>query len=77
MSADAMSTLVRMANQIAIAFRQEPPEKAAADTAEHIRLYWTGKMRADLLAHMAAGGGGLDAAAAQAMRSLPPPKTRV
>ena len=71
-----MNTLVRMANQIAVAFRNEPPEKAVADAAEHIRLYWSGKMRADLLAHMAAGGAGLEPAAERAMRSLPPPKAK-
>ncbi len=72
MSDDAIKTLTRMANQIAIAFRNEPPEKAAADAAEHIRLYWTRKMRADLLAHAGAGGEGLEPLARAAIESLRP-----
>ena len=46
--AEAVTKLIRMANQIAGAFAIESPEKAVAATAEHIRLYWTPKMRRDI-----------------------------
>ena len=57
---DNIPALVRMANQIAMAFRAQTHESAVAATAEHIKLYWSKKMRADIFAHLNAGGDGLD-----------------
>ena len=65
-----MQNLVRMANQIAIAFRNEPQDKAVAAAAEHIRLYWSRKMRADILGHLDAGGAGLEPATGKAIETL-------
>lgn len=62
--------LVRMANQIAAAFAAQAESDAAAATAEHIRLYWEPRMRAALLAHLDAGGGGLTPAARAAAGRL-------
>jgi formate dehydrogenase subunit delta len=69
----AEDSLVRMANQIAVAFRMEPHEEAVAATTEHINLYWTRKMRADIIAYLKAGGAGLNAMASDAVRALRQP----
>lgn len=50
--------LVRMANQIATFFDSQP-EPAAEAVAGHINNFWEPRMRAQLLAHIAAGGAGL------------------
>jgi formate dehydrogenase major subunit len=41
--------LVRMSNQIAANFRHHPPDQAAAEVANHIKLFWPLSMRAELL----------------------------
>jgi formate dehydrogenase subunit delta len=46
-----------MANHIAAHFRHRPPAEAAEEVAEHIRLFWEERMRARLLAELAAGVG--------------------
>ncbi len=50
--------MIRMANQIA-AFHASQKGDAAAAVAGHINDFWDPRMRAQLLAHLAAGGGGL------------------
>jgi formate dehydrogenase subunit delta len=52
--------LVYMANQIGKFFASQGAEKAAAGTAEHIKKFWDPRMRAAILAHVQAGGVGLD-----------------
>jgi len=64
--------LVHMANQIAAFFRSRPEAEAVAGTAEHIRLFWDPRMRAQLAAHIAAGGAGLDPLVRQAAELLRP-----
>jgi formate dehydrogenase subunit delta len=44
-----------MANDIAAQFHHRPPAEAAEEVARHIRLFWEARMRADLLAQVAAG----------------------
>lgn len=68
--ADAMNKLVRMANQIAGGFRALPHEQAVAAIADHIRSFWTPKMRRDIAAHLNEGGTGLDPLAMAAVEKL-------
>ncbi len=63
--------LVYMANQIAAFFKPQGESKAVAGIADHIRKFWDPRMRAGILAHVAAGGEGLDPLARQAMDLLP------
>ena len=53
MSADRID---RMANQIARFFASRPEPEAIAGTEDHIRKFWDPRMRAALVAHLAAGG---------------------
>ncbi|MDQ2859642.1 MAG: formate dehydrogenase subunit delta [Pseudomonadota bacterium] len=64
-----------MANQIADNFRVQPEAVAVAAIAEHIARYWTPRMRREILAHVAAGGAGLDPLTREALgaMALPPP----
>ena len=66
----ALTKLVRMANQIAIAFRLQPHEQAVAGAADHIKSFWTPKMRGDIAAHLAKGGEGLVPLAREAIAKL-------
>ena len=45
--------LLRMANQIAANFRHHPAKEAAAEVANHIRMFWPPLMRAELLESIA------------------------
>ena len=50
-----------MANQIGKFFASQGPEQGAAETADHIEKFWDPRMRAQIIAHVKAGGGtGLD-----------------
>ena len=40
---------IRLANEIAVQFEHQPPDQAAAAIANHIRMFWDPRMRADLL----------------------------
>ncbi len=53
--------MVHMANQIALFFKSQPGEDQSERVAAHLRDYWDPRMRAQLKAHVAAGGAGLDA----------------
>ncbi|MCL4183076.1 MAG: formate dehydrogenase subunit delta [Burkholderiaceae bacterium] len=60
--------LVRMANQIERFFRSEPDRDAAvAGIADHIRRFWEPRMREAIVAHLDAGGEGLDELARRAI----------
>ena len=52
----ARPDLVRMANQIAANFRHHPEAQAAAEVANHIRMFWPALMRRELLDDIGAGG---------------------
>lgn len=70
-SGDALSDpIIRMANQIAMFFRHRPEAEAVADTETHIRKFWDPRMRAELLARLAAGGEGLSPIALAAAERL-------
>jgi formate dehydrogenase subunit delta len=51
--------MIRMANQIATFFKSQQGD-AAEKTAAHINDFWEPRMRAQLIAHLEAGGEGLD-----------------
>ena len=55
----APDKLVVMANQIGTFFISQGADKAAAETAAHLRKFWEPRMRAAIIAHLRAGGEGL------------------
>lgn len=62
--------LVHMVNQIALAFRLQPKDEAVSQTVEHLRAFWSPQMRKELIAHVAAGGAGLEPLAKEAAAKL-------
>jgi formate dehydrogenase subunit delta len=62
--------LTYMANQIGRFFAHQPPEKAVAAIADHLRKFWDPRMRQAILRHLAAGGAGLDPLTRQAVERL-------
>ncbi len=67
--------LVRMANQIGAFFAHqgrgpEAEEKAVAAIAKHLDDFWDPRMRSAIVAHLAAGGEGLDAPVRKAVERL-------
>ena len=67
--------MLRMANQIAEAFKAYPEEQAVRETAKHIKSFWDPRMRAKLASHLAAGGAGLSALALKAAMALAPKRS--
>jgi len=65
--------LVYMANQIGKFFSGQGRDKAPAAIADHIAKFWEPRMRAAIIAHVAAGGAGLDPDVRQAIEKLPRP----
>ncbi len=65
-----VADIVRMANQISDFFQAYPHEEAVRETANHLRNFWDPRMRAQLSAHLAAGGEGLSAIALEAAHLL-------
>ncbi|WP_293861711.1 formate dehydrogenase subunit delta [uncultured Alsobacter sp.] len=52
--------LARMGNQIAAFFRSYPEEQAVASIRDHVRQFWTPKMRETARAACERGEGGFD-----------------
>jgi formate dehydrogenase subunit delta len=69
----SLDRLVYMANQIGKFFAHEPEAKAIASTADHLRKYWEPRMRKAIIAHLAAGGEGLDPLTRKAVATLEAP----
>ena len=46
---EPQSKLVHMANQIATFFRAQGEEAAAKQVADHLKAFWTPRMREDLI----------------------------
>ena len=65
--------LVYMANQIGTFFRSQGETAAVAGTAEHIKKFWDPRMRAAILAHLRAGGAGIDPQVRKALETLEAP----
>ncbi len=76
------SPQIRLANDIAAQFHHRPSAEAAEEVADHIRLFWEPRMRADLLAQIADGvdeDDGIDpivTAAAELLRGDVVPRSR-
>jgi formate dehydrogenase subunit delta len=66
--------LVYMANQIGKFFAGQGPDEAVVGTATHIRKFWDPRMRAAILAHVEAGGVGLDPPVHAAVETLRNPE---
>jgi formate dehydrogenase subunit delta len=64
--------LVRMANQISTFFQHHPETQAEAEIATHINAFWEKRMRRQILAHLAAGGTGLNERVRAALRQVKP-----
>jgi formate dehydrogenase subunit delta len=63
--------LVQMANDIGHFFAAEPQRAdAVAGIANHIQRFWDPRMRRQILAHLQAGGAGLEELPRDAVASL-------
>lgn len=63
--------LVQMANDIGHFFKAEPQRAdAIAGIANHIQRFWDPRMRRQILAHLQAGGEGLEELPREAVASL-------
>jgi formate dehydrogenase subunit delta len=62
--------LVRMANDIGDFFRAQRREEAIAGIENHLRSFWTPRMREKLGALLASGDSGLDELPAEALRRI-------
>jgi len=62
--------LVYMANQIGKFFAGQGEEKAVPLIADHIVKFWDPRMRNEILAHVAAGGSGLEPSVRTAVECL-------
>ncbi len=52
--------LVYMANQIGKFFAAQGEDAAIAGIADHLKRFWDPRMRREIIAHLDAGGAGLD-----------------
>ncbi len=68
-----VAKLVHMANQIAHFFSSQRHADPAEGVADHLRLFWEPRMRRAILAHVDAGGEGLDPVALAAVKLLRAP----
>ena len=76
-----LDKLVRMANQIAEEFEHQQGANAAKATWDHLWHFWDPRMRAQIVAHLDAGGVGLRPTCREAVAHLrsgaePPSQTR-
>jgi formate dehydrogenase subunit delta len=62
--------LVYMANQIGKFFVTQGEKGAVEGIATHIRKFWEPRMRKQILAHLEAGGAGLDPPVRKAVETL-------
>jgi len=62
--------LVYMANQIGKFFAGQGEEKAVPLIADHLEKFWDPRMRAAIVAHLDAGGNGLDPLTRKAINKL-------
>ncbi|MBU6297028.1 MAG: formate dehydrogenase subunit delta [Alphaproteobacteria bacterium] len=62
--------LVYMANQIGKFFAHDGETKAVVSIADHLLKFWDPRMRKAIVAHLEAGGTGLDPAVRKAVERL-------
>jgi len=67
--------LTQMANDIGDFFRAQPHQDAVAGIANHLKSFWTPKMRAQLTSQMNQGDGELDELPREALRMLMQPSS--
>ena len=68
--------LVMMANQIATFFAAQGEARAIPQIADHIEKFWDRRMRLQIIAHVEAGGAGLNPLAKSALANLTMPSLR-
>ena len=66
----SLEKLVYMANQIGKFFAHQGEDKAVAGVADHLEKFWDPRMRASIVAHLDAGGNGLDPLVREAIKML-------
>lgn len=64
--------LTAMANQIGAFFRAQGEAAAVAGVEDHLRRFWDPRMRREIVAHLNAGGEGLDPNVRAAVARLTP-----
>ena len=62
--------LIYMANQIGAFFKSQGHDQAVSGIANHIHKFWDPRMRSAILAHLDAGGAGLDPNVREAIETL-------
>jgi formate dehydrogenase subunit delta len=72
MSHERLDKLIYMANQIGRFFASQGGDRAVAGTADHPRRFWDPGMRQSIVAHLDAGGEGLDPLVRAAVERLRP-----
>ena len=70
MSSTTGERLIYMANQIGKFFESQGHDKEVNGVADHIRKFWDPRMRKQILAHLDAGGAGLDPNVRDAIEKL-------
>jgi formate dehydrogenase subunit delta len=65
-----LDKLIHMANQIAVELGHQQPAAAVEATYNHLWHFWDPAMRKVIVAHLAAGGAGLDPVARDAVARL-------
>jgi formate dehydrogenase subunit delta len=65
-----LDKLVYMANQIGKFFTSQGDADAVPGIADHLKKFWDPRMRAQILAHLDAGGEGLDPNVRSAVEKL-------
>ena len=61
---------IDMANQIGDYFKTLPEAEAVPGAVDHIKKFWTPKMRASIIAHLDSGAAGLEPFAVTAVAEL-------
>ena len=62
--------MVHMVNQIAQFFAPYGRDQAIEGVEDHLKKFWEPRMRKQIIAYVASGGGGLHEFAAEAVRRL-------
>lgn len=70
MSVETVERLVMMANQIGKFFAPQRKTDPVAAVADHLEKFWDPRMRSLIVAHLEAGGAGLDSVALAAVGRL-------
>lgn len=66
----SLDRLVYMANQIGTFFNSQGHDKAVPGIADHIKKFWDPRMLKSIMAHIDAGGAGLEPNVLEALQKL-------